>query len=103
MFAPVGHVIPKALQSVRKGGTVISAGIYMTPIPEMDYTECFFHEKDLRSTECNTREDGRELLELAALIPIKPLIEAFPLKDANRALNNLKHHAVKGTAVLIME
>ena len=37
LFAPLGTVVPAALRAVRKGGTVAMAGIYMSPVPEMDY------------------------------------------------------------------
>ena len=33
MFAPAGELIPTALESLNKGGTLSLAGIYMTPIP----------------------------------------------------------------------
>ena len=64
VFAPVGEVVPPALRSLRKGGTVALAGIYMTPVPALDYEECLFHEKSLRSVEANTRADGEPLLTL---------------------------------------
>ena len=78
--AACGHVIAvsatdasDALASFSSyGGTVALAGIYMTPVPPMDYGECLFHEKNLRSVEANTRADGEELLREAAEIPIRP-------------------------------
>ena len=62
VFAPAGPVVPAALRAVGPGGTVALAGIYMTPVPEMDYESCLFHEKNLRSVEANTRADGEALL-----------------------------------------
>jgi propanol-preferring alcohol dehydrogenase len=49
----------------------------------------------------NTRADGEELLRYAAEIPIRPHTTAFPLEDANRALQQLKHDAIRGAGVLI--
>jgi propanol-preferring alcohol dehydrogenase len=92
--------VPQALRALRKGGTVASAGIYMTPIPEMDYEECLFHEKDLRSVESNTREDGRGLFAEAAEVPVEARTTEFALEDANEALLQLKHDEIDGTAVL---
>jgi alcohol dehydrogenase, propanol-preferring len=37
IFAPVGALLPAALGSVRKGGTVVLGGIYMSTIPAMPY------------------------------------------------------------------
>jgi len=101
VFAPAGEIVPVALRSVRRGGTVSLAGIHMTPIPEMDYEACLFHEKQLRSVEANTRRDGRELLREAAEIPIRPETTPFPLSEANEALVALKESRIDGTGVLV--
>ena len=45
-------------------------------------------------------EDGKEFLSLAKKIPIQTHIQEYPLEKANEALNDLKHHKLKGTAVL---
>jgi len=100
IFAPAGEIVPAALGAIRKGGTVACAGIYMTPIPEMDYDTCVFHEKSLLSVEANTREDGRGLLTEAAEIPVQARVTEFPLKEANEALIRLKHDGIDGSAVL---
>jgi propanol-preferring alcohol dehydrogenase len=100
VFAPAGEIVPVALRSLRKGGTVSLAGIHMSPIPQMDYETCLFHEKQLRSVEANTREDGRELLREAAEIPIRPETTTFPLAEANEALLALKESRIDGTGVL---
>ena len=72
IFAPAGELVPPALESLQKGGTLSLAGIYMTPIPAMDYQRYVFYERDIHSVTCNTRADGRELLAEAAAIPIRP-------------------------------
>jgi propanol-preferring alcohol dehydrogenase len=102
VFAPAGEVVPAALRAIRKGGTVACAGITMTPIPEMDYEECLFHEKNLRSVEANTRADGEDLLREAAQIPIRPKVTPFRLEEANRALARLKADQIDGTGVLLI-
>jgi alcohol dehydrogenase, propanol-preferring len=102
VFAPVGEVVPPALRSVRKGGTVALAGIYMTPTPPLDYAECLFHEKNLRSVEANTRADGEDLLREAAAIPLRPRVTTFPLEEANEALLRLKRDRIDGTGVLVV-
>ncbi len=102
VFAPAGELVPVALRSLRKGGTVALAGIYMSQIPAMDYEECLFHEKKLRSVEANTRNDGESLLREAADIGLKPKTTAFTLEDANDALIRLKDDAIDGSGVLIV-
>lgn len=103
IFAPAGELVPEALQAVRNGGTVVTAGIYMTPVPELDYETHLFHEKNLRSVEANTREDGRNLLREAAEVPVRARVTAFPLQEANEALVRLKNDRIDGSAVLVME
>jgi propanol-preferring alcohol dehydrogenase len=102
VFAPAGEIVPAALRAVRKGGTVALAGIYMTPVPEMDYAACLFHEKNLRSVEANTRADGEDLLREAAEIPIRPKLTTFPLEQAGEALIALKEDRINGTGVLML-
>jgi alcohol dehydrogenase, propanol-preferring len=103
IFAPAGELVPPALESLKKGGTLALAGIHMSPIPAMDYDRYVFYERDIRSVTCNTRDDGRELLEEAARIPIRPHTTVYPLADANRALQDLKNDRISGTGVLAIE
>jgi propanol-preferring alcohol dehydrogenase len=102
VFAPAGEIVPAALRAVRKGGTVVLAGIYMTPVPAMDYGECLFHERTLTSVEANTRADGEDLLREAAEIPIRPAVTPFPLDRANEVLIRLKEDGIDGTGVLVV-
>ena len=37
VFAPVGELVPAALRHVRKGGSVVCAGIHMSDIPSFPY------------------------------------------------------------------
>jgi len=100
LFAPAGPLVLPALAALDKGGTLALAGIYMTPIPEMDYDAYLFREHTLRSVTANTRQDGRELLKLAAEIPLHTRTTEFPLEQANEALQALKHDQINGAAVL---
>ena len=102
IFAPAGELVPPALEKLEKGGTLALAGIYMTPMPEMDYQRYVFYERDIHSVTCNTREDGRNLLAEAAEIPIRPHTTEYPLAEANRALQDLKNDQINGTGVLVM-
>jgi propanol-preferring alcohol dehydrogenase len=101
IFAPAGPLVPQALARLRKGGTLALAGIYMTSIPEMDYETHLFHEKNVHSVTANTRQDGMELLQVAAEIPIRPQVQVFSMARANDALIQLKNDSIQGSAVLI--
>lgn len=98
-FAPAGGVIPLALARLRKGGTLVLAGIHIDRIPEMPYP-LLFEERTLRSVTAATRRDGAELLELAARIPIRAEAAPYPFSRANEALAALKAGKLSGAAVL---
>ncbi len=100
LFAPAGPLVLPALAALDKGGTLSLAGIYMTAIPEMDYDTYLFRERTIRSVTANTRQDGRELLTLAAEIPLHAQTQEFPLAQANEALQALKRDQINGAAVL---
>jgi len=100
IFAPAGELVLDALRVLDKGGTVALAGIYMTPIPEMDYVKYLYHERTLRSVANATRQDGEELLKIAAEIPIRTTTQSFPLEEANKALRLLKEGKINGAAIL---
>jgi alcohol dehydrogenase, propanol-preferring len=101
IFAPAGELVPGALACLRKGGTLALAGIYMTSIPQLDYERHLFYEKNIQSVTANTRQDGVDLLRVAAEIPIRPQVQRFPLVDANEALMKLKQDGIQGSAVLV--
>ena len=99
VFAPAGWIVPEALRSLDRGGTLALAGIHMSPIPELEY-KLLYGERTVRSVANATREDGEELLRLAAEIPVKTEIEVYKLEEANEVLWRLKERRVRGAAVL---
>jgi propanol-preferring alcohol dehydrogenase len=102
LFAPAGELVPVALRALAPGATLACAGIHLSRIPPLDYGRELFQERTLTSVTANTRADGRELLELAAAIPLRPRTTAFDLADANRALLALARDRISGSAVLVV-
>jgi propanol-preferring alcohol dehydrogenase len=100
IFAPVGALVPRALQQVRKGGRVVCAGIHMSDIPSFPY-EQLWGERAILSVANLTRADGREFMDIAAKVPVKTVTTAFPLAQANEALEALRSGALEGAAVLV--
>ncbi|KPJ50627.1 alcohol dehydrogenase [candidate division TA06 bacterium DG_26] len=100
IFAPVGELTLNALRVLERAGTVALAGIYMTPIPEIDYMELLYYERNIRSVTATTRKDAMDLLLVAPTVPVHTRVQTFPLEDANRALQSLKASRIKGSAVL---
>jgi propanol-preferring alcohol dehydrogenase len=100
IFAPVGALVPAALRVVAKGGTVVCAGIHMSPVPSFPY-DILWGERVVRSVANLTRGDGEEFFGLAERIPLRVATEPLPLAQANEALDRLRSGRVKGAAVLI--
>ena len=99
LFAPVGALVPAALRAVRKGGTVVCAGIHMSDIPSFPYS-LLWGERVVRSVANLTRRDGEEFLALAPRVPVRTEVEIYPLARANEALAALREGRVRGAAVL---
>ena len=100
-FTPVGVPVREALRNLEKGGRVVINAIRKTtPIPELDYTEHLWYEKEMKSVANVTRRDAQEFLPLAAEIPIVPEVREFKLEEANEALVLLKEGRIRGAGVL---
>jgi propanol-preferring alcohol dehydrogenase len=102
IFAPAGELVPAALAAVAKGGTVVCAGIHMTPIPSFPY-ELLWGERAVRSVANLTRADGEELLAAVARTPVRTAIARFALEEAEEALRRLRAGEIRGAAVLEVE
>ena len=101
IFAPVGPLVVEALKSTAKGGTVVCAGIHMSPIPSFPY-RLLWEERTIRSVANLTRRDGDEFLSLAPEVPVRTEVERFGLSEANEALGRLRSGAIQGAAVLVV-
>ncbi|HEY9000731.1 MAG TPA: zinc-dependent alcohol dehydrogenase family protein [Mucilaginibacter sp.] len=101
IFAPAGELIPKALQDLDKGGTVICGGIHMSEIPAFSY-DLLWEERSVRSVANLTREDGLNFFDLLQNVTVHTQTEFFPLNQANDAVEKLRKGQIKGAAVLVM-
>jgi len=99
IFAPVGGLVPLALRAVARGGTVVCGGIHMSDIPSFPY-EILWQERVIRSVANLTRRDAEEFLALAPQVPVRTETTAFPLNQANEALDRLRSGRLHGAAVL---
>ena len=100
LFAPVGALVPAALEAVAKGGTVVCAGIHMSDIPAFPY-RILWGERSICSVANLTRADGEAFLALAPRVPVRTTVEPFPLGQANEALERLRAGRLRGAAVLM--
>lgn len=100
LFAPLGALVPLALGAVKKGGTVVCAGIHMSDIPSFPYA-LLWQERCLRSVANLTRADGEAFFALAARQQIQVHPVRYRLGQANEALSALRAGAFDGAAVLV--
>lgn len=100
LYAPVGALVPLALAAVRKGGTVVCAGIHMSDIPSFPYA-LLWGERRLVSVANLTRQDAVDFLQVAAELDLRAHVTRYPLSEANRALSDLRAGRLDGAAVLV--
>jgi propanol-preferring alcohol dehydrogenase len=101
IFASVGPLVPAALHALAKGGIVVCGGIHMSDIPSFPYSD-LWEERIITSVANLTRHDGEEFFEIAPRVPVKTKTEAFPLEQANTALDRFRAGDLNHTAVLVM-
>jgi propanol-preferring alcohol dehydrogenase len=100
LYAPVGALVPLALQAVRKGGRVVCAGIHMSDIPGFPY-RLLWEERQVVSVANLTRQDGLDFLRLVPEIGLVTETTSYPLDQANQALADLRAGRFEGAAVLV--
>lgn len=99
IYASAGELIPLALKSVHKGGTVVCAGIHMSDIPSFPYN-ILWGERNLCSVANLTIRDGIEFMQLAQEIYIHTETHVYPLQNTNEALDDLRHGRYTGAGVI---
>ena len=72
----------------------------MTDIPSFPYS-LLWGERVVRSVANLTRADAQQFLEIAPKVPVETHVQAYPLPDANRALDDLRAGRLRGAAVLV--
>ena len=102
IFAPVGALIPLALEAVVKGGVVVCGGIHMSAIPSFSYNR-LWGERRIVSVANLTREDGRAFMHIASEMSLDIATTVYPFIEANRALADLREGRLAGAAVLTMK
>ncbi|UGB39609.1 zinc-dependent alcohol dehydrogenase family protein [Frateuria soli] len=100
IFAPVGELVPLALQAVRKGGRVVCGGIHMSDIPAFPY-RLLWEERELVSVANLTRADAHAFFAEAAAAGVRATTRRYRLEAANEALEDLRQGRLSGAAVLV--
>jgi propanol-preferring alcohol dehydrogenase len=102
---PAWRPVLEALAVLAPGGRLVINALRkeasdQEELLRLDYGEHLWMEKEVQSVANVARRDVREVLALAAEVPIRPEVEEFPLAEANRALLELKARKIRGAKVL---
>lgn len=102
---PVWGPVSEALKVLSPGGRLVINAIRKEEsdkevLSRLDYPSQLWMEKEIKSVANVTRADVREFLGLAAEAGIKPEFQEYELKDANRALLEMKQGKIRGAKVL---
>ena len=105
---PAWMPVLAALERLRPGGRLVINAIRKEDndrdlLAGLDYTNHLWMEKEIKTVANVTARDIRECLEIAAQIPLRPTVQEYPLDEANRALQELKHGRIHGAKVLVMD
>ncbi|MBA2768254.1 MAG: alcohol dehydrogenase catalytic domain-containing protein [Sporichthyaceae bacterium] len=95
VFAPSDAVVAQAVQATKPGGIII-LGVHAT-IGQVQFAE----EKVVVGSILGSRQQMREVLQLAAASKLRAVCEPYPLAEANQALMRLKRGEIKARAVLV--
>ncbi|MBP7866732.1 MAG: zinc-dependent alcohol dehydrogenase family protein [Acidobacteria bacterium] len=102
---PAWTPVVEALRHLERGGRLVINAIRkeaadLGALLSLDYASHLWLEKSVKSVANVTRADAEDFLALAAAIPIRTEVQAFPLEDANRALLEIKQRRIRGAKVL---
>jgi propanol-preferring alcohol dehydrogenase len=90
-LAPEGRLVINAIRKEERDKSALLG---------LDYPVHLWMEKEIKSVANVARSDVRELLALAAEIPLRPQVKEYPLEAANQALGELKGRSLRGAKVL---
>ncbi len=104
---PAWAPLRAALRNLRPGGRLVVNAIRKESadaaiMAGIDYAGELWLEKSVQSVANVTRADVREGLALAARAGIRPRVRLYALRDANRALADLKFGRHAGAKVLLV-
>ena len=105
---PAWGPVSEALKRLGAGGRLVVNAIRKEDkdkdvFLKLDYPSQLWMEKEIKSVANVTRQDVREFLGLAAEANIKPEYQEYELKDANRALVEMKQGKIRGVKVLTIQ
>ncbi len=105
---PVWTPVIKSLEKLAPGGRLIinairKENVDLNYLLYLDYPRHLWMEKEIKSVANVTRADVSGFLETASAIDLKPEVQLYSLREANKALVEIKQRKIKGAKVLVMD
>jgi len=102
---PAWRPVVEIMKHLEKGGRLVVNAIRKEEkdkeaLLSLDYPRDLWMEKEIKSVANITRKDVEEFLTLAAACSIRPDVQEYDLRDANKALIDLKERKIRGAKVL---
>ncbi len=95
VFAPSDAAVSQAIGGTRPGVVVVGVNARVGSLP-------FAEEKTVVGSLLGTRQQMREVLEIAAAGKVRARCEAYALEQAGEALRRLKEGRIRARAVLVV-
>lgn len=95
VFAPSDEALRQAVAATRPGGTIV-LGVH-AQVGELPFDQ----EKRIVGSVIGSRQQMRDVLQLAAAGKVRAVCERFPMDEASEALTRLKRGEVRARAVLV--
>ncbi|MCB0325464.1 MAG: alcohol dehydrogenase catalytic domain-containing protein [Bdellovibrionales bacterium] len=104
---PAWLPVRQALRVLAPGGRLVINAIRKEDddrqtLQELSYEKELWLEKEIKTVANVTSHDVREFLGIAAAVPLAPVVQCYPLVEANTALADLKHGGGRGSKVLLI-
>jgi propanol-preferring alcohol dehydrogenase len=99
--------VVNALECLKPGGRLVINAIRKESVDkeylmQVDYSRHLWMEKEIKSVANVTSGDVKSFIRIAAEMSLKPEVEIYPFKDANRAIIDIKQRKIKCAKVLVV-
>jgi len=99
--------VVEALKNLKPAGRLVINAIRKEEADKdyllnIDYPDCLWMEKEIKSVANVTRSDVEEFLKIASEIPVIPEVQEYRLEEANIALTELKERKIRGAKVVVI-
>ncbi|MDH7600222.1 MAG: zinc-dependent alcohol dehydrogenase family protein [Sedimentisphaerales bacterium] len=105
---PVWSTIVRMLRALAPGGRLVINAIRKEDhdkhtLLDLDYGRDLWMEHHIQTVANVTRQDVKDLLDLAGAMQLRPEVQIYRLEQANQALIEIKQRRIRGAKVLLID